>query len=146
MSEIVPNKLKIEVINNSKRILEVLEQEELDFTIKVKTDLINFNPKLPKEVQTSIFNQIFNILTISNYTKTTFTVDNNDIKFEAGFGPDNIGSVVTIPIRAIREIYFENKLLNLNVFSEFEIIEVDTKTTSMNVFAKNSANKRFFNK
>jgi len=80
---------------------------------------------------------------LSNYTYTTIQVDDNYISFEAGFGNENFGSVVKIPLHAVFQIIVNESILYINSVATVEKFNQNLKKNSFNVFKNNPNNKKF---
>ena len=80
---------------------------------------------------------------MSNYTYTTVQIDDNYISFEAGFGNENFGSVVKIPLYAIFQIIIDESILYINSVATVEKFNSDLKKNSFNIFKSNPNNKKF---
>ena len=63
----------------------------------------------------------------------------------AGFGNENFGSVVKIPLFAIFQIVVEESILYLNSVATVEKFNKITKRSSFDVFKNNPNNKKFDN-
>ena len=85
-------------------ILFLLEKNQ-EFSITANIEPITFTPELPKVIKDQMHK--FSLFTLSNYTYTTVQIDDNYISFEAGFGNENFGSVVKIPLYAIFQIIID---------------------------------------
>ncbi len=85
----------------------------------------------------------FSLFILSNYTYTTVQVDYNYISFEAGFGNENFGSVVKIPLYAIFQIIIDESILYINSVATVEKFNKDLKKNSFNIFKNNPNNKKF---
>ena len=127
-----------------KLIIHFFAQEQ-NFGILCKIEEISFNPELPKEI-----NGEFRPLTLfflAGYTFETARIENEMLIFEAGFGSENFGSHVTIPLYAIFQIVIEESILFLNPtatvekYFEKKEIEEDQVSRSMNAFTMNEKNK-----
>ena len=70
-----------------------------EFSITANIEPITFTPELPKVIKNQMHK--FSLFILSNYTYTTIQIDNQFMSFEAGFGNENFGSVVKIPLFAI---------------------------------------------
>jgi len=88
---------------HAKEILSFLLNNVKDeFSIVCKLDGINFNPMLPEHI-ISAYKDII-IFVLANYTLSTAKIENENLVFEAGFGEENFGSLVTVPIENIIQI------------------------------------------
>lgn len=87
-------------------LLEFFYDEKISFSLICYQKDVEFSPDLPSEI-TSKFNEIVNFY-IGGYTLDSLMVkeigDEDFLFFEAGFGPDNIGTLVTININNIQAI------------------------------------------
>ncbi len=89
-------------VKHSKEILEFLISSSTPFSIIALKNLIEFNPDLPEKIKEN-FGEII-LFKLANYTLSTATIENNKLLFEAGFGEENIGSVVSVPLKSILQI------------------------------------------
>ena len=74
---------------------------------------------------------------------TTVQIDDDFLSFEAGFGSENFGSVVKIPLHAIFQIIVDESILYLNSVATVDKFNTDLKKNSFDVFKKNPNNKKF---
>ncbi len=103
----------------------------------VKED-IGFNPALPEHIASGHSDMI--MFSLANYTLSTAKIENDSLIFEAGFGEENFGSVVTVPIENILQItQFEAPLF----INPTATLPKPKKEDPKNPFAMNPRNKRF---
>ncbi|PUE63582.1 hypothetical protein [Arcobacter caeni] len=121
-------------------ILFLLEKKE-EFSITANILPISFTPELPKVIKDQM--NKFSLFVLSNYTYSTVQIDNNYISFEAGFGNENFGSVVKIPLYAIFQIIIDESILYINSVATVEKFNSDLKKNSFNIFKNNPNNKKF---
>ena len=121
-------------------ILFLLEKNQ-EFSITANIEPISFTPELPKVIKDQMHK--FSLFILSNYTYTTVQVDDNYISFEAGFGNENFGSVVKIPLYAIFQIIIDESILYINSVATVEKFNKDLKKNSFNIFKNNPNNKKF---
>ena len=121
-------------------ILFLLEKNK-EFSITANIEPISFTPELPKVIKDQMHK--FSLFILSNYTYTTVQVDDNYISFEAGFGNENFGSVVKIPLYAIFQIIIDESILYINSVATVEKFNSDLKKNSFNIFKSNPNNKKF---
>jgi len=126
-------------------VIEYLINKDEEFSITANIKGISFNPEIPESISETFAH--FTLFTLSNYTYETIVLTEKTISFEAGFGNENFGSVVTVPLYAIFQIVIDESILFLNptatvekYFVEKEI-EEDQTARSMNAFTMNSKNK-----
>lgn len=132
----------------SEQIRELIEyllniDEEFALTANIKG--VEFNPKLPLPIQKQL--APFSLFVLANYSYQSIILEDEVIKFEAGFGKENFGSIVTIPFSAIFQIIVDESILYINpaatVEKHFTSI-VEQKERSINAFKKNTHNKNLF--
>jgi hypothetical protein len=129
-------------------IIHFFEKEQ-NFGILCKIEEVDFNPPLPEHI-----NREFRALTLfflAGYTFETARIEDEMLIFEAGFGSDNIGSVVSVPLLSIMQIIIDETpiFINLSVYKENEqekeASNVDEKgvKNSMASFLNNPENSKF---
>ncbi len=121
-------------------ILFLLDKKQ-EFSITANIEPITFTPELPKVIKDQMHK--FSLFILSNYTYTTIQIDNQFMSFEAGFGNENFGSVVKIPLFAIFQIIVDESVLYLNSVATVEKFNKDLKRNSMSLFKNNPHNKKF---
>ena len=121
-------------------ILFLLEKNQ-EFSITANIEPITFNPELPKVIKDQMHK--FSLFILSNYTYTTIQVDDEFLSFEAGFGNENFGSVVKIPLHSIFQIIVYESILYINSVATVDKFNKDLKKNSFNVFKNNPNNKKF---
>ena len=121
-------------------ILFLLEKNQ-EFSITANIEPITFNPELPKVIKDQMHK--FSLFILSNYTYTTIQINNEYMTFEAGFGNENFGSVVKIPLYAIFQIVIDESILYINSVATVEKFNKDLKKNSFNIFKNNPNNKKF---
>ncbi len=120
---------------------------EQNFGILCNIEHINFEPKLPD----SIYNNFQNITLffLAGYTFETAKIESDMFIFEAGFGVDNIGSLVSVPILSILQIIVNEKPIIINTAVYEEQINDDKKLdssgikNSMSALLSNPENQKF---
>jgi len=136
--------------NNIEEMIIYLFEKEQNFGILCNIETVSFEPELPKEI-----NDEFRPLTLfflAGYTFETARIENNMLVFEAGFGSENIGSLVSVPLLGILQIIVDETpiLINLSTYKEYDNIEqeIDEKgvENSMASFLSNPENSKFFKK
>jgi len=98
---------------HSKDILNFLLSEEEEFDVLCNIEDISFSPALPSHIS-SAFGEII-IFSIANYTLSTAHIKDNHLIFEAGFGEENFGSVVSVPLENIIQITKDETPLFINI-------------------------------
>ncbi len=121
-------------------ILELLMQRGQFFSILTNISNITFDPPLPAEI-TANFKPI-TLFVVAEYTFESSSIDDDFLYFEAGFGQQNVGSVVTVPLNSIVQILIEETPIFINLAMELvpEKKEENIKK-STNIFLSNPENK-----
>ena len=122
--------------NHAKEILNFLLNEQEEFDILCNNEDINFSPQLPSHIL-SAFSEII-IFSLANYTLSTAHIENNNLVFEAGFGEENFGSVVSVPIENIIQITKDETPLFVNITAT-----LPKPKKPKNPFELNPRNKKF---
>lgn len=122
-------------------IIVFLLDNNQEFSITANITPISFNPALPEEIKSQLHK--FSLFVLSNYTYTTIEINEEFLSFEAGFGNENFGSIVKIPLHAIFQIIVEDSILYLNSIATVEKFNRNLEKNSFNIFKNNPNNKRF---
>ena len=133
-------------------VIEFLIEKGEEFTITANINGVSFNPEIPKSISKAFPH--FTLFTLANYTYSTILLTETDISFETGFGAENFGSVVTIPLHAVFQIVLEESILFLNPTATVEKYftpqkekaqdGLDQNERSLNAFKMNNKNKKLF--
>lgn len=126
-------------------------EKEQNFGILCPVEDVSFNPELPQEITQSF--QPLTLFFLAGYTFETARIEDDYIIFEAGFGRENIGSVVSVPLLSILQIIIDETpvLINISSFREKLEEEEEKNTTldedgvknSMASFLNNPENAKF---
>ena len=123
--------------------IEYLLDNSMEFSITANIGLVEFNPALPTQVSQQL--QKFSLFSIlrSNYALISFELHDGFVTFETGFGSENFGSVVKIPLHSIFQIVVDESILYINSVATVDKFNENPKEKSMNAFKNNPNNKRF---
>lgn len=129
-------------------IIDYLLTKGVNFSILLNVENIRFDPPLPDEIINTF--KPMTMFIIAGYTFESVTLDGDKMVFEAGFGPSNFGSFVTVPLLSILQVIVEETpiFINLSVPSmekEKKQKEVGVKK-SMEALLSNPENKKLFKK
>ncbi len=126
-------------------------QKEQNFGILCKIEDVTFEPELPESINTEF--RPLTLFFLAGYTFETARIENDLLIFEAGFGSDNFGSIVSVPLLSILQIIIDETpvLINISVYKEVEKEEekeVDENgvKNSMASFLANPENSKFIKK
>jgi len=128
----------------SNTILYLFEQKQ-EFAIACETDYATFTPELPGEIRESFSETV--LFVISGYTFESATIEGESFVFEAGFGSENIGATVSMPLLAIKQIFVEEHPALINLAEPVRLQKQDEKIqNSMEALLKNPENKKLLKK
>ena len=121
------------------------------FGILCKVSDATFEPPLPEEMVVEF--HALTLFLLAGYTYETAHITDGFLVFEAGFGDENFGSVVSVPLLSILQVLLEDTpiLINLANYQKESIKPekpVDNKgvANSMESFLANPENAKFLKK
>lgn len=134
---------------HAKGIIEYLLNRNQHFSILCNVSLVEFSPELPEEISSTF--KPLTLFVLAGYTFETVNLDDEYIYFEAGFGPQNFGSYVTIPLFGILQIVVEESVLFVNLTAgtdEFKQKKEEEEgvRNSMDALLSNPENQKFLKK
>ena len=125
--------------------------KEQNFGVLCKIEDVEFSPKLPKDIKAQFHKMT--LFFLAGYTFETAHIEGEFLIFEAGFGTDNFGSLVTVPLLSILQIVVDETPVLINVAVYNKTIKNDTRVVknngvenSMNSFLTNPENSKFIKK
>ncbi len=115
---------ELRLLNNKHCIeyLQFLSKNHLSFNLLCERDAIDFSPKLPKEIHEKFGALVLFVL--AGYTLESLMIDTKSVQFEAGFGPNNIGSVVQVELPGIIQILIKEKNETAVLFNRCDSLEL----------------------
>ncbi|GHQ69858.1 hypothetical protein VN0403_02110 [Helicobacter pylori] len=115
---------ELRLLNNKHcmEYLQFLSKNHLSFNLLCERDAIDFSPKLPKEIHEKFGSLVLFVL--AGYTLESLMIDTQSVQFEAGFGPNNIGSVVQVELPGIIQILIKEKNENVVLFNRCDSLEL----------------------
>ncbi len=118
---------ELRLLNNKHcmEYLQFLSKNHLSFNLLCERDAIDFSPKLPKEIHEKFGALVLFVL--AGYTLESLMIDTQSVQFEAGFGPNNIGSVVQVELPGIIQILIKEKNENAVLFNRCDSLELFQK-------------------
>ncbi|MEA3384373.1 MAG: hypothetical protein U9Q20_06865 [Campylobacterota bacterium] len=130
--------------------IDFLLDKDQEFSLTANIEAVSFNPPIPDTIAGSFSK--FTLFTLANYTYESIQLTQDDISFEAGFGSENFGSVVTIPLAGIFQIVIDESILYLNPTATVQkhfiknVLDEDEnqESRSKNAFKLNTKNKKLF--
>jgi len=126
--------------------IEYLFTANQEFGIACEISAVEFTPNLPTELRDSL--PEVTLFMLANYSFETASIDQDNISFEAGFGTENFGALVTIPLLAIKQLFVAEYPILINIASpkEEEKKEVEEKIDSMSALLNNPENAKLLKK
>jgi len=135
--------------NLQELIIHFFEKEQ-NFGILCKIEEASFEPNLPDSIESEF--RPLTLFFLAGYTFETARIEDGFLVFEAGFGSENFGSVVTVPLLSIMQIIVDETpvFINLSTYREKDTVkkEVDEGgvENSMASFLSNPENSKFIKK
>jgi len=127
--------------------IKYLFDKNQEFALACEVKYIVFTPELPADIRESFDDAVLFVL--SGFTFESAQLNERDFSFEAGFGSDNFGSTVSVPLLAIKQIFVGDNPIVLNLANpvieagEGEGKEVSaSKKSSMEALLNNPENKK----
>ena len=121
--------------------------KEQNFGILCKIEDISFYPELPADINAEF--RPLTLFFLAGYTFETAKIEDNILSFEAGFGPSNFGSVVSVPILSVMQVIIDETPVLINLANYQSDVEVKKQTNnggvenSMASFLSNPENSKF---
>lgn len=125
------------------KTIAYLFSKDQEFAIACETKHVMFNPELPPEIREAFQETVLFIL--SGYTYETSKLDKEYFIFEAGFGEENYGSTVTVPLLAIKQLLVADHPIVFNLAKHEEKRKVSPED-SMQALMSNPENLKLLKK
>jgi len=135
---------------NIQELIIYLFNKDQNFGILCKIEEAIFEPSLPEDIESEF--RSLTLFFLAGYTFETARIENGVLVFEAGFGSDNFGSIVSIPLLSIMQIIVDETpiMINLCTYQEEESQTKEFTTNgvenSMASFLSNPENSKFLKK
>lgn len=133
--------------NHARDMLIYLFENEQNFGILCKIEHITFDPPLPQHIRDEF--RAMTLFYLAGYTFESARIDQDVLIFEAGFGHENIGSFVSVPLLSIVQIIIDDTpaFVNLAIPAEQQPIANVEKSegvqNSMSALLSNPENQKF---
>ncbi len=125
-----------------------LFEKNQEFALACEVKYITFTPELPSSIKETFEETVLFIL--SGYTFESAQLEEDYFSFEAGFGSDNFGSTVSVPMLAIKQIFVADNPIVINLANPVleEKVNVSKKSSksSMEALLNNPENKKLLKK
>lgn len=132
---------------HARELLIHLFENNQSFGILCKIEHLTFDPPLPVNISSEF--RAMTLFFLAGYTFESARLENNILYFEAGFGQENIGSMVTVPLLSIVQIIIDDTpaFVNLALPPEkslsVNIEKNEGVKNSMSSFLSNPENQKF---
>jgi len=127
--------------------ISYLFEKDQEFAIACEVKYLTFLPELPGSIMETFNESVLFVL--SGYTYESAQLDSDFFTFEAGFGDDNFGSTVTVPLLAIKQLFVGDHPIVLNLAHPEEkkaASSENSKKNSMEALLNNPENKKLLKK
>ena len=104
----------------SKHIVSIIThlfEHNYHFGVLCRIENVSFSPELSAEIQAEF--RPLTLFFLAGYTFESARIDNDFLYFEAGFGPDNLGSQVSVPIKDIIQVILDETPVFVNSTTKF---------------------------
>jgi hypothetical protein len=125
--------------------IKYLFNQNQEFALACEVKYITFTPELPEEIKSSFEDTVLFIL--SGFTFESAQLNEGYFSFEAGFGSENFGSTVSLPLLAIKQIFVGDSPIVINLANP--VLESEkgkevsaSKKSSMEALLNNPENKK----
>lgn len=125
--------------------------KEQNFGILCKIEDVSFEPDLPKHLVDDF--RHLTLFFLAGYTFESAHIQDDFLIFEAGFGAENFGSVVSVPLSSIMQVIVDETPVLINLSTKKPIKNQTDESThdkgvenSMASFLSNPENSKFLKK
>ncbi len=128
-------------------LLVFLFEQEQNFGILCKIEHLTFEPELPEHIRSEF--RPMTLFFLAGYTFESARLEEGMLLFEAGFGEENVGSFVQVPLLSIMQIIVDETPIFVNLSSPKEMISNKAPQrengidNSMASFLSNPENQKF---
>ena len=128
--------------NHAIDIITYLFEKNQEFGVLVDISAVTFDPMLPEDIMQQL--PEFTLFVLANYTYESAKLEESTLIFEAGFGAQNFGSVVSVPIESILQIIVDETPIFVNLTAS--IAQKPKPKNSMEALLSNPENRKFLKK
>ncbi|WP_281950333.1 hypothetical protein [Nitrosophilus kaiyonis] len=130
--------------NHATSLIKYLLEKDQPFAVLTDTKRVKFDPDLPQDIKSN-FSE-FTLFMIMNYTFESARIENGNLIFEAGFGPNNFGSIVKVPIESILQIIVDETPIFVNLTATVIKQKSENAKNSMEALLSNPENQKLLKK
>jgi len=125
------------------KTIHYLFEKNSEFAIACEIEHITFLPELPANILETFKETVLFIL--SGYAFETAKLEEGILYFEAGFGENNFGSTVRVPLLAIKQLFVGDNPIVMNLAQPIKK-KVASSKNSMEALLNNPENKKLLKK
>jgi hypothetical protein len=130
-------------------MISAMLDNTIEFRILCHKENVSFEPELPNRVTDTMGDMT--LFEISNYSFESAVLIDKELHFGAGFGSENIGTTVIVPILSIAQIFLGEIPIILNFTTqnkedEKEVVVEKNIDNSMNALLNNPNNQHLLKK
>jgi hypothetical protein len=130
---------------HSKEVIKLLQSKGMFFSILVNIKEVEFDPELPDYIKGNF--KPITLFALAGYTYETIEIDDEFLEFEAGFGSENIGSIVKVPLHSIIQLLLDDTPIYINLSRKVNKQKQESKIErSKNIFLANPENRKYIKK
>ncbi len=128
-------------------LLVFMFEQEQNFGILCKIEHLSFEPELPEHIRNDF--RPMTLFFLAGYTFESARLESDVLVFEAGFGEENVGSFVEVPLLSIMQIIVDETPIFVNLSSPSELVSNKAPKreagveNSMASFLSNPENQKF---
>ena len=131
------------------KTIEYMFDVNQQFGIACEVQDVHFNPTLPTDIKESL--PEITLFMLANYSFESAKLDEEFLSFEAGFGSENFGALVEIPILAIKQLFVGEYPILMNIAKPTTSTNVEEKIVveevdSMSALLNNPENAKLLRK
>ena len=126
--------------------VEYMFNNNQEFGIACNIAEVQFNPELPLEINESL--PEITLFMLANYSFESASLESNYLSFEAGFGNENFGALVQVPLLSIKQLFVGEYPVLMNIATHKEEVEIEKKSEvdSMSALLNNPENAKLLKK
>lgn len=137
------NDFQLLMKRHATELMEMLLKKGVHFSVLTNIADVSFSPVLPEHI-TQGFKPI-TMFFLAGYTFESTQIYNGVLSFEAGFGSDNFGSLVSIPVESVLQVILEEIPIFINLANPPKVKKTSSKENgakrSMDALLSNPQNK-----
>ena len=132
--------------NHILNTIEYMFDNNEEFGIACEIKKVQFTPELPTGIEESL--PEITLFMLANYSFESASLDSEFLSFEAGFGNENFGSLVQVPLLGIKQLFVGEYPILMNIASPIEEVEEEkaTEIDSMSALLNNPENAKLLKK